>query len=567
MLIELNIHNIALIESLRIDFAEGFNVLTGETGSGKSIIVDCMNLVLGGRADRGLVRTGAEKGYVQALFDIAGREATRALCLENGIELSEDALLITREVAVNGRNTCRVNGMIVPLNLLRALSATLLDIHGQHEHQALMRPGEHVRFLDAYGGDAHQALLKRCAQIHQERSALAAELKRLIASLRESERLADMLRYQVNEINGARLKPGEEEKLQEKLQLLSNAGRIHDSVARAYQLVYQGEGRSISAQEALQGAAAEMERIQSLSPRYQELTERLRELFYAVQDAGYELQDALDKLPNDPEMEEKLSNRLKIIDRLERKYGATVDEVIAFGKRAEEQLGSIETGDLQIAEMKERLKELDARLLAVCAEITDHRKALGEALREKVMAQLKDLGMGATRFEVALTPLPKPTASGMETVEFMISPNPGEPLKPLSEIASGGELSRIMLAMKAISADQEGVPSMVFDEIDTGVSGRMAQVVGEKMCAIAAGHQVLCVTHLPQIAALGTAQFLVSKSVSDGRTETNVQRLDEQGRIREISRLVGGAQDTPSSLMHARQMLEDAAQRRKQISI
>ena len=562
MLIELNISNIALIESLRIEFAEGFNVVTGETGSGKSIIVDCMNLVLGGRADRALIRTGSERGYVQALFDVANNTAAKSFLNEQGVDHSDDSIVISREISRSGRNICRVNGMMLPLAALRQLSAMLLDIHGQHEHQTLMRPGTHIHFLDAFGGTESKALRLRVESLYQERSALAKDMKRLMADLRERERLADMLRFQAEEIEAAHLKAGEEERLQNKLQVLSNAERIHDSVERAYRLTYQGTGKGESAQEALKSASAEMERIASFSPKYQELAQRLQELFYAAQDVGYELQDALDRLPSDPALEQKLSDRLSLIDKLERKYGATVEEVISFGEEARRQLNVIETGDLQLTSMREQLDRLDGELVQACQALTARREMLAETLAEAVMAQLMDLGMGNTRFEARLIPEPKPTANGNERVEFMISPNPGEPLRPLAEIASGGELSRIMLALKAISMDMDSVPSMVFDEIDTGVSGRMAQVVGEKMCMIAANHQVLCVTHLPQIAALGAEQYLVQKNVDHERTETTVRRLDRSGRILELSRLVGGAHDSESSLSHAEHMLKAAEETR-----
>ncbi|MBE5809164.1 MAG: hypothetical protein E7317_12625, partial [Clostridiales bacterium] len=318
MLAELNIRNIALIESLRIEFAPGFNVLTGETGSGKSIIVDCMNLVLGSRADRSFLRTGADKGYVQALFDVHGIEGVARFLDENGISLEDGNVLISRELSRSGKNVCRVNGMLVPLNTLVQLAGLLLDIHGQHEHQSLMKPGMHLSFLDAYGDDEHQKLGQSVSSLAHVRAEKARALKAFTNALREKERLQDMLTHQVNEINQAHLKPGEEEKLQSKLEILSNAERIRSAVETAYRLTYQGSGKAISAQEALQNAAAEMERISDFSKNYADLASRLNELFYGVQDVGYELQDALDKLPSDPQMEEKVSARLKLIDKLER---------------------------------------------------------------------------------------------------------------------------------------------------------------------------------------------------------------------------------------------------------
>lgn len=558
MLLELTIRNIALIESLCIEFAQGFNVLTGETGSGKSIVVDCVNLVLGGRADRDFVRTGAEKGSVQGLFDIAGNVRAKAFVEEVGVDCADDLIAVSRELSRSGRNICRISGVIVPLSTLKQLTGMLLDIHGQHVHQSLLSPMMHIEFLDAFGSAEHQELRKKVAALYTERTSLAASLKKLMKDSAEKERLADMLSFQVNEISSAKLKKGEEEKLTAKLRVLENSEKIKSSVETAYVMTYRGDGRMISAQEALLRAADSMEGLSSIDTRYAELAARLRELYYSVQDLGYELRDVLDHLSYDPALIDKISERLDLIDRLERKYGPNLDDVIAFGEQAAARLTAIQSSDASIEEQKKLLKKLDASLKSACEQLTASRRALAESLAASIMDQLRDLGMGKTRFEVRVDPEPKPTIDGADQVEFMISPNPGEPLRPLATTASGGELSRIMLAMKAIAMDVDGVDSMVFDEIDTGVSGRMAQVVGEKMCRIACNRQVLCVTHLPQIAALGNAHYLVEKRVENDRTETLVRRLDDDGRVRELSRLVGGAEDSESSLSHAAHMLHDA---------
>lgn len=565
MLLELTIRNIALIESLRIEFAQGFNVLTGETGSGKSIVVDCVNLVLGGRADRDFVRTGAEKGSVQALFDITGNERAQALAESLGVDCTDGLLAVSRELSRSGRNVCRISGVILPLSTLRQLTSLLLDIHGQHEHQSLMNPAKHIEFLDAFGDSNHQALREKVASLHAERSSAANALKKLMGDVAEKERLADMLSFQVNEIVSAKLKKGEEEKLSAKLRILENSEKIKTGVETAYVMTYRGDGRMISAQEALLRAADSMEGLSSIDPRYAELAARLRELYYSVQDVGYELQDVLDHLSFDPALIDKISERLDLIDKLERKYGPNLDDVIAFGEQAAARLAAIQSSDANIDAQKKQLKKIDAALKSACEQLTISRKALSEKLATAIMEQLRDLGMGKTRFEIRVEPEPRPLSNGADCVEFMISPNPGEPLKSLASIASGGELSRIMLAMKAIAMDVDGVDSMVFDEIDTGVSGRMAQVVGEKMCRIACNRQVLCVTHLPQIAALGNAHFIVEKRSDSEHTETLVRRLDEDGRIHELSRLVGGAEDSESSLSHAAHMLEEADKVRSRI--
>lgn len=558
MLLELNIANIALIESLRIEFAQGFNVLTGETGSGKSIVVDCMNLVLGGRADRDFVRTGAEKGSVQALFDIAKNSAAKAILGEMDIDCEDGMVAVSREISRSGRNICRISGVIVPLNTLRRLTGTLLDIHGQHEHQSLLDPAKHIAFLDAYGDNRHTELRAQAAKLHSERVKMESELKKNMLDAAERERLSDMLGFQIQEIASAKLKKGEEERLIARLRILENSEKIRTNVETAYEATYAGAGRTPSAQELLLRAANAMDKLSQIDERYAELGLRLREMVYSVQDVGYELRDILDHMESDPELIEKVSKRLETIDRLERKYGPNLDDVLNFYASAVERLESIQTGDAHIDALKAELAKKDAELDEVCTLLTASRRELAQRLAQAVMQQLRDLGMGRARLEIRIESLPRPTANGLDSVEFLISANPGEPLKPMASVASGGELSRIMLALKAISMEADGVDSMVFDEIDTGVSGRMAQTVGEKMCAIARDHQVLCVTHLPQIAALGDAHFVVEKHTDGTTTETVVRQLDSEGRIHELSRLVGGAEDSTSSLSHAKHMLEDA---------
>lgn len=558
MLLELNIANIALIESLRIEFAQGFNVLTGETGSGKSIVVDCMNLVLGGRADRDFVRTGAEKGSVQALFDIAKNSAAKAILGEMDIDCEDGMVAVSREISRSGRNICRISGVIVPLNTLRRLTGTLLDIHGQHEHQSLLDPAKHIAFLDAYGDNRHTELRAQAAKLHSERVKMESELKKNMLDAAERERLSDMLGFQIQEIASAKLKKGEEERLIARLRILENSEKIRANVETAYEATYAGAGRTPSAQELLLRAANAMDKLSQIDERYAELGLRLREMVYSAQDIGYELRDILDHMESDPELIEKVSKRLETIDRLERKYGPNLDDVLNFYASAVERLESIQTGDAHIDALKAELAKKDAELDEVCTLLTASRRELAQRLAQAVMQQLRDLGMGRARLEIRIESLPRPTANGLDSVEFLISANPGEPLKPMASVASGGELSRIMLALKTISMEADVVDSMVFDEIDTGVSGRMAQTVGEKMCAIARDHQVLCVTHLPQIAALGDAHFVVEKHTDGTTTETLVRQLDSEGRIHELSRLVGGAEDSASSLSHAKHMLEDA---------
>ena len=449
MLLELTIRNIALIESLRIEFAQGFNVLTGETGAGKSIVVDSVNLALGGRADRDMIRTGAEKGSVQALFDISSNPAALELAAELGVDADGGLVCVSRELSRSGRNICRIAGTVLPLATLKQFTALLVDVHGQHEHQSLMNPAKHMEFLDAFGDETHLERMAAVRTAHAARAATASELRRLLKDASERERLIDMLRFQVEEISSAKLKSGEEEKLERKLRMLENAEKIRNGVDTAYELTYGGDGRALSAQEALLRASSAMEGIASLDPRFEKLAGELKGLYYGVQEAGAELQILSEELSFDPRLMDRIGDRLDLISRLERKYGATVDEVIAFGNAAKARLESIQSGDARIAELKKQLKREDHALRDVCEALTGSRRALAEEFERGLLEQLRDLGMARCRFYVDFRALEKPTAEGAEQVEFLISSNPGEPLKPLASVASGGELSRVMLAMKA----------------------------------------------------------------------------------------------------------------------
>ncbi len=561
MLLEINIRNIALIESLTIAFSRGFHVLTGETGAGKSIVVDSLNLALGGRAERDMIRSGAERATVQALFDISNCPEALGIAEELGAPVEDGLLTVARELSLSGRNICRLSGMVVPLASLRRLTAHLMDIHGQHEHQALLDPERHMGFLDAFAREAHRDLIEDVARRYRERMKLAGRIKAALRDAAGRERELEDIERQLSEITAAKLKPGEDRALEARLAVLENAERIREGLSLAYSLTYGGAG---SAQEALSRSAAALERIAPVDERYAALLARMQELTYAAQDAGYELRDALEEVDGDSAGLEKLADRLDLIHRLERRYGPELQDVIAHGEALKKRGAELAGGEERTAQWRKELKEMDAALKARCAQLTDSRRAVAEMLSARILVHLKDLGMEKTRFEIRVLP-EKITATGADRVEFMIAPNPGEPLKPLNAIASGGEISRVMLALKAVSTDEYGVESMVFDEIDTGVSGRMAQAVGEKIAAIARSKQVLCVTHLPQIAALADVHFAVEKGQIGERTGTDVRLLDAQGRVREIARLVGGAEDEKSALDHARNLLAAAQRRRREL--
>lgn len=566
MLIELTIRNIALIENLRIPFGPGLNILTGETGAGKSIVVDSVCLALGGRADRDLIRTGTENASVQAVFDVSDCPQAQALLQEYGLDPGDSVITVGRELSASGRNICRICGSAATLSQLRALTALLMDMHGQHEHQKLLDPAAHLQFLDDCGDQQHQALLADMAAAYQRWHEADKALKNANADNAERERLSDMLRFQIAEIDEVRPKMGEYEKLETKAKLYEHAELIADKVETAYAQTYAGAGRSSGAQEALKKAMNAMSAIAEYDPRFSAIHERLEESYYTVQDIGLELQDIREGLDHDPGKLARIEDRLDALKRLTRKYGPEIADVLSFRENAAQRLEGLENADEHREQMEWELKRADEQYTALSKSLTESRERIAEEFCAKVRAELAELGMPKIRFEARFAPKIKlHSPQGTDMVELVISPNPGEPLKPMASIASGGELARIMLAFKTVQNQKGGAGTMVFDEIDTGVSGRMAQAVGEKMARIGTAKQVICVTHLPQIAAIGDRQYLVEKREENGRTETNVRRLDDAGRAQELARLVGGADCDESALGHANSMLEQAVRRRAEI--
>jgi DNA repair protein RecN (Recombination protein N) len=568
MLLSLTIRNVALIEDLTISLHEGFHVLTGETGAGKSIVVDAVNLVLGGRADRELIRTGSEKAYVEAVFDIRDNPNIQAVLLKQELEAEDGVLTISREITAAGRNVCRVMGVSLPLNILKEITSPLVDVHGQHEHQFLMDERRHLLFLDSFGDENHRDRMEKAAQALENYQALTRELNRLTRENSQREQRMDTLRFQLQELKAAKLVSGEEEEHKRELERLRHSVKISEAMFKAYEDVYAGAGKQFSALALLREAASAMEGIRSLDPEYEKLHEKLSGLYYELEDAGLTLRSLSEDVQSDPDRREQLEARLDLIRRLERKYGPTVDEIIAYLKKITEEYASFEGMDETLEGMQKRQKELFAAWRKEAALLLESRKKLAAWFEKEMVAQLQELGMGKTQFAVQFGQPFSQTEVQEEEVAFLISPNPGEPLKPLSKIASGGELSRLMLAIKSIAAKRGLVPTMIFDEIDTGISGKIAQVVAEKIARIAAFRQVLCVTHLPQIAAMADYHYLVEKAVEGGRTYTGIKELDEAARERELARMVGGTGvENDSGLLHARNLLKAAGTLKMEASV
>ena len=565
MILSLRMHNLALIEALTMPFGAGLHVMTGETGAGKSIVVDAVNLVLGGRADRELIRTGTDKAWVEAEFDVSRNEAAQALLSAQGLSAEGGVATLYREISRGGRNLCRVCGVTMPVSFRKELAALLMDVHGQHEHQFLMDPRMHLAFLDASGDASHQALRDQVAAAQEAFIRNHRQYARLVRENEQKHYRMEELKKALDELGKARLKPGEEEALTRERDCFRHAEKIASAVQTAYGAIAAGED-SEALLTRLKTAADALKGLAPLGEPYAALAARCESAYYELQEVGYDLADMAEGGEFDPRRAEQVENRLDLIRRLERKHGDTVEAVLARQEAMQEEYDRFTSMDQQVAEMGREHKRLLAAYRALARQLTEARKALAEAFEKRMMGELRDLGMEKTVFSVAFAappqgrqPMPQP--QGDDQVEFMISPNPGEPLKPLSKIASGGELSRLMLAIKSLEAEKGGVGCMVFDEIDTGISGRMAQVVAEKMANIARSRQVICVTHLPQIAAMADHQFLVEKRVADGRTNTSVRLLTPQERIGEVARMLGGAEDTLASAQsHAATMLSRAEQ-------
>ena len=562
MILSMRMRNIALIEELSLEFGEGLHVMTGETGAGKSIVVDAVNLVLGGRAARELIRTGTDKAWVEAVFDASGNEevAKWAQAQAQALDDFDGTVTLYREITRSGRNLCRVCGVVMPLSALKDIAVLLMDVHGQHEAQFLMNSQYHLLFLDAAGGDDYQALLSRVDAAYQAFITNHRQYARLVKENEKKQYRMESLKKSLEELEKARLKLGEEETLVAEKERFRHSEKIATAVAAAHRAISANDD-SETVLSRVKEAADALRSLAAFGENYVSLAQRCDLAYYELEEIGYELADLTEKGEFDPVRAEKVETRLDLIRRMERKYGETVAEVLSQQQKMQAEYDNYVSLDEQVAKTGAEHKRLLAQYRQLARQLTEARHGLASEFEKNMMAQLKDLGMGNTIFQVSFAIRPEgkifmPQSVGDDVIEFMISPNPGEPLKPLSKIASGGELSRLMLAIKSLEAEKGGVGTMVFDEIDTGISGRMAQVVAEKMALIARKRQVICVTHLPQIAAMAAHQFLVEKRVEGERTNTSVRLLSPKERISEVARMLGGADGSEGSAMsHAAHML------------
>ncbi|HFK2553013.1 TPA: DNA repair protein RecN [Enterococcus faecalis] len=552
MLQELSVKNFAIISSLQLEFQMGMTVLTGETGAGKSIIIDAMGLLTGGRGSSDYIRQGANKCTLEGLFSMPKSQELKQLLEELGIETEEDSLVIQRDISASGKNVCRVNGRIVNITNLKRIGEYLVDIHGQNEHQELMQSERHIDMLDEFGGKKLLAVKEKYTRAYQEFRALEAKVRKRQKNEKEFAQRMDMLHFQSDEIASAQLVAGEEEQLLEERNKLNNFQKIADALTISYAAL---NGEDDSSLDKIGTSMNELASIESLDSEYKTLSDTVQNAYYLLQEASGDLSRLIDGLELDEGRLNEVENRLELIRQMKRKYGDSIETILSYYEEITKELAEADfleggTGDLE-ALLAEKQQAAHQQALTLRKE----RKRLAKELEQQILTELKELYLERTEFEVRFTELEHLQENGLDGVEFYITTNPGEPLKPLVRVASGGELSRVMLAMKTIFSQTQGITSIVFDEVDTGVSGRVAQAIADKIYQISENSQVLCITHLPQVAAVADEHYFIEKEIVAGRTETSVRILSEKERVNEIARMLAGSEITKLTIEHAQELL------------
>lgn len=555
MLEHLHIRNVALIKESEISFGDGLNILTGETGAGKSMIIDSLQFALGGRAGKDFLRHGEKQAVVEALFSVQSQALTEKLA-ENGIVPEEDGtLLITRTLSEAGKSVCRINGSTVTVGMLKEIAEDMIDIYGQHEHQSLLNPVKHIRLLDRFCGAGFGEAMEEYKNSRQRLKDLEKQLTILIGDESQREQRMDMLLFQKEEIEAAELQEGEEDALLEQKKRLSSMERLIRLTGESVTLLYDGDDRAPSACDQLGDALAKLQEAAEYDAALSPLADALADGYAAVEDCARELKREAEEQEADPEELERIEERLQLFYKLKRKYGGSIEAVLEFYEKAVQELEFLSNSSEKAAELSAKKAAEEKRLSALAETLTARRRATAEQVEEQIETALHDMEMKHARFHIQIEEKADWGADGKDKVEFLISANAGEPLKPLAKIASGGEMSRVMLALKTVLVDADEIGTFIFDEIDTGVSGRTARRVGEKMRFLGGKRQLLCITHLPQIAAMADNHFLIEKESDAGETVTRVTALDEEGAVREVARLMNDVTET--TLAAARELLAE----------
>ncbi|HAW60486.1 MAG TPA: DNA repair protein RecN [Actinobacteria bacterium] len=569
MLRELHINNFALIDESYLEFGEGLTVLTGETGAGKTVIIEAMNLLIGERADTTLIRTGSAQAHVEGLFSLEPSFVTPKFDWEESFSDARGEFVISRIISNEGKSKCYIGGRLVALSSLQSLGNNLVDLHGQHEHQSLLKPTLHLDCLDMYGGEELLKLRGEFAGGYRKLSDLREELERL--RLNEAERLKriDLLRFQIDEIERANLQRGEEESLSRERAILRNAERLYSASHRAYQAI-SGDETPQGALDCVRQAVQEMKTVAGIDESLDEICRTLESLSYEMEDCARSLNAYQEGVDFRPGRLDEIESRLALVDLLKKKYGKSIEEIVEYKDKAEVELDELAGSGNRAQALEGEVAELGKELGLLARKISDARKRTALRFEKEVQLQLQELNMTRAKFKVAIEQESHPdglpvgekrlraSRQGVDRVEFLISPNPGEPLKPLVKIASGGEISRIMLALKIILAGIDNIPILIFDEIDVGIGGKTASAIGQKLALLARNHQVICVTHLPQIASFADRHFYVYKKEVDGRTSIRVEPLDSEGRTNELARMLSGMAVSEVSRKHAKEMIKSA---------
>lgn len=562
------------MEAVDVKFHNGFHVLTGETGAGKSIIIDALGLLAGGRGSADLIRYGCERAEMEASFDLPPAHSVWTTLADFGISASsEELLIIRREISAQGKSTARINGQLVNLSMLREVGEQLINLHGQHEHGTLLRPELHLGLLDAYGAEAIRPVKAKYQDTYSAYAKVDKEYNDLRNTSQQALQMLDLYRFQIEEIAAAELKAGEDELLLEEKNKLSHSEKMMDSISLAYDLLYGSQGL-----EAVAKALAKLNDVAGFDQRgIGPMLEQLQSAYYQLEDASYSLRNYRDNIEFNPERLEEVEDRLDLLSSLKRKYGDNAEDILAYYNKILQETETLENKDELLDKLEAKREELLKQLLGEGEQLSTVRRRMAEELAAQIEIELKELQMERTSFKVKLDwnedtqgvdwlgRKIRPGRHGIDVAEFLISPNPGEPLRPLSKIASGGELSRIMLAMKSIFARHDNVPVLIFDEVDTGVSGRAAQSIAEKLFRLSRTCQVFSITHLPQVACMADQQYLIEKIVADGRTMTQIEELSEEGRVNELARMLGGVEITEKTQHHAQEMLKLAAAQKDSI--
>ncbi|WP_113930892.1 DNA repair protein RecN [Bacillus sp. P14.5] len=558
MLQELSIKNFAIIDELTVSIEEGLTVLTGETGAGKSIIIDAVHLLVGGRGSSEFVRHGEKKAEIEGLFTLEDeKHPCYKKAAEFGIEVEEGMIILRRDISAQGKSVCRINGKLVTIAILRELGSTLIDIHGQHEHQELMNETLHLTLLDQFASAQLKTSLHNYREVYKEFEAVQGRLKKYNENEQEMAHRLDLIQFQLTEIEKASLVPGEDESLMEEKNKLMNFEKLFQSLQNCYNSI-QGEGRALDwtglAMSHIEGAA-------EIDSKYDSLMEAVTNSYYLLEEAAGTVRSDLDELEFEPDRLNVIESRLNEINTLKRKYGSSIEEILEYSSAIEEEIETVTNKDTLIHDLESKLKSLEQDLYLEAEQLSSIRKKAAKRLTGKIHEQLKELYMDKTTFEVRFIQEPSKSAQfkyrkdGADQIEFYISTNPGEPLKPLSKVASGGELSRVMLALKTIFSKHQGITSIIFDEVDTGVSGRVAQAIAEKIYQVSVNSQVMCISHLPQVAAMADSHLYIAKKSTGGRTSTSVTSLNVEEKIREIGRMISGVEITDLTREHAKELL------------